>query len=108
MSGITMFYVPCANKDEALQIANALVKQRLVACANILTGCTSVYEWKGELKEEAEVILIMKTVKSLQLDVEKAISDLHSYECPGIVAFDTTEVHLPFFQWINEQTINEA
>ena len=108
MSGITMFYVPCANKAEALKIANTLVKERLVACANILDGCTSVYEWKGELKEESEAILIMKTVKSLHLDVEKAILDLHSYECPGIVAYETSEVNFPFFQWVNEQTVREA
>ena len=62
MSGITMFYVPCSDKAEALKIANALVEQRLVACANILDSCTSIYEWKGELKEESEAILIMKTV----------------------------------------------
>lgn len=108
MSDITMFYVPCADKGEALKIANSLVKERLVACANILEGCTSVYEWKGEIKEESEAILIMKTVKSLQLEVEKAIADLHSYECPGIVALDTDEVNFPFEQWINDHTIKKA
>ena len=104
MSDITMFYVPCSDKKEALSIARALVEQKLVACANIHEECTSVYEWKGELKEELEAILILKTVKSLQLEVEKAISDLHSYECPGIVALDTAEVNFPFRQWITEHT----
>lgn len=104
MSDITMFYVPCTDKAEAVKIAHALVGQRLVACANIHENCTSIYEWKGELKEEKEAILILKTVKSLQLEVEKAISDLHSYECPGIVAWETDEVNFPFEQWINDHT----
>ena len=104
MSDVTMFYVPCENREEALKIAKSLVDQRLVACANILDGCTSVYEWQGEIKEEQEAILIMKTVKSLQLEVEKAVGDLHSYECPGIVALDTAEVNFPFEKWINAHT----
>ena len=106
MSDITMFYVPCSDKAEAVKIARALVEQRLVACANIHENCTSIYEWKGEIQEDNEAILILKTVKSLQLEVEKAIADLHSYECPGIVAWDTDEVNLPFEKWINAHTKN--
>lgn len=108
MSDITMFYVPCSNKQEALKIAHSLVEQRLVACANIHESCTSVYEWKGEIREEQEAILILKTVKSLQLEVERAITDIHSYECPGIVALDTAEVNFPFKQWITEHTRSEC
>jgi len=104
MSDITMFYVPCADKGEALKIAHTLVEQRLVACANILDGCTSVYEWKGEVKEEREAILIMKTARSLQLEVEKAITDMHSYDCPGIVALDTDDVNFPFEKWVIDHT----
>lgn len=97
-----MLYVPCKDKEEAKDIAGKLVGNRLVACANILTGCTSIYEWEGKVCEEEEVILIMKTVNSLHMEVEKAITDLHSYDCPGIVALNTDEVNLPFAQWIEK------
>ena len=103
MSRMIMFYVPCPSKKEALKVAHALVSRKLIACANILDGCTSVYEWKGEIQEEQEVVLIMKTVKSLHLEVEKAITELHSYECPCVVALDTAEVNLPFVQWVERQ-----
>ena len=104
MSRMIMFYVPCPDREEALKIARSLVERRLTACANILEGCTSVYEWEGKLNEEKEVILIMKTVKSLHLEVEKAITELHSYDCPCVVALDTSEVNLPFFEWVEKQT----
>ena len=103
MSEVIMFYVPCKDKDEALEIARGLVKQKLVACANILSGCTSIYEWQGEICEEQEVILIMKTMQSLYMEVERVITGMHSYDCPGIVALDTSEVNLPFAQWIEDR-----
>ena len=99
-----MFYVPCPDREEALKISRLLVKRKLIACANILEGCTSVYEWQGELHEENECILIMKSVKSLHLEVERTILEMHSYECPCVVALDTSEVNLPFFQWVEGQT----
>lgn len=102
MSEVIMLYVPCKDKEEAKDIAGKLVGNRLVACANILTGCTSIYEWEGKVCEEEEVILIMKTVNSLHMEVEKTITDLHSYDCPGIVALNTDEVNLPFAQWIEK------
>ncbi|NQZ58339.1 MAG: divalent-cation tolerance protein CutA [Lentisphaeraceae bacterium] len=104
MSSLILFYVPCPNIEEAKKIARFLLKRRRIACANILDNCTSIYEWEGEIQEENEVILIMKTVKSLHLEVEKEIAALHPYDCPAIVALDTSEVNMPFEQWVSAQT----
>ena len=106
MSHMIMLYIPCPNKEEALTIARSLLAKKIIACANILDGCTSVYEWEGAVQEEQEVILIIKTVKSLHLEVEKAVSDLHSYDCPCVVGLETSEVNLPFMQWVQEQVGN--
>lgn len=102
-SQMIMFYVPCSGRKEAMEIARSLLSKRLIACANILPGCISLYEWEGELKEEQEAILIMKTVKSLHMEVEKSIMDLHNYKCPCIVALDTAEVNMPFVEWVQDQ-----
>ena len=102
MSEVIMLYVPCNDIEEAKKIARELVANRQVACANILPGCTSIYEWQGKICEEQEVILVMKTMNSLHMEVEKAITDLHSYDCPGIVALNTDEVNLPFAEWIEK------
>ncbi|MCM8537591.1 MAG: divalent-cation tolerance protein CutA [Lentisphaeraceae bacterium] len=106
MGNVIMLYVPCKDVDEAKGIARQLVEKKLVACANILPGCTSIYEWQGKLCEESEAILIMKTINSLHMEVEKAITDLHSYDCPGIVALNSDEVNLPFAQWIEKSVSN--
>ena len=107
MSQMIMFYVPCSGKEEAKKIAKVLLKSKLVACANIVGSCTSIYEWEGEIKEEEEAILIMKTVTSLYLDVERTIVEHHSYKCPCIVALNTAEVNMPFFQWVEERTFKK-
>ena len=105
MSDMILFYVPCPSLEVAKEIARPLVENRFVACANIINNCTSIYEWEGKVQEESEVVLILKTVKSLHLDVEREISDRHPYDCPCIVALDTAEVNMPFAQWVNAQTL---
>ena len=107
MSNMIMFYVPCPSLAEAKRIARALVEKRYIACANIFNNCTSIYEYDGRLFEENEVILIMKTMKSLYLEVEKEISERHPYECPCIVALDTAEANMPFAKWVDSQTLAE-
>ena len=57
----SLIYVTTGSRDEALAIARQLVENRLVACANVLAGTTSVYHWQGEVCEEGEVSLILKT-----------------------------------------------
>ena len=57
----TLIYVTAGSRNEALAIARELVNSRLAACANILAGTTSVYHWEGEVCEEDEVSMILKT-----------------------------------------------
>ena len=40
--------------DEAKSLAQRLVEERLIACANILPGVTSVYRWEGAICEDDE------------------------------------------------------
>tara|TARA_R110002110_G_scaffold414147_2_gene643349 strand:+ start:69768 stop:69980 length:213 start_codon:yes stop_codon:yes gene_type:complete len=56
-----MIYVTCGSVNEARQIADTLVRERLAACANIIDGMRSVYWWDGEVREGAEAVLILKT-----------------------------------------------
>ncbi len=56
-----LVYVTAAHQAEALTIGRAAVESRLAACANVLGPTTSIYEWQGEVCEEAEIALLLKT-----------------------------------------------
>ena len=49
MKGIKFFYITCPKKKEAHKIAAFLVKNKLVACANIIQNVDSVFNWKGKV-----------------------------------------------------------
>ncbi|MFC2134639.1 divalent-cation tolerance protein CutA [Bacteroidota bacterium] len=79
-----IYYVPCKNKKEARTIANELLNQRLIVCANI-SRSESVYEWEGKIKNNRESVLWIKTLDKHEEEVRNIISKLHSYEVPAII-----------------------
>ena len=81
-----LIYVPCKNEAEAKKIGRALVKEKLVCCANVIPKMHSTFIWNGKLNETSEALLLMKAVKP-HGRVKKRIEQLHSYSVPAIAAF---------------------
>ena len=77
-------YVTTGTQAEAQKIALQAIKKKLAACANIFP-IFSYYEWKGEMKEEGEWALILKTVKEKSIALQKEIEKIHSYKVPCII-----------------------
>lgn len=97
-------YMTTGSREEALTIARALVSERLAACVNILDGMTSVYEWKGEIEEGGEVVVVAKTKEILMPELTERVRALHSYDCPCIVALPVTDGNPAFLEWIRGAT----
>jgi periplasmic divalent cation tolerance protein len=86
------------------QIGRRLVEEGLAACANLLPGIHSVYRWQGEIQEDAEVLLIMKTRASLVAALEARVRALHPYELPEVVALDVSGGSPPYLDWVRGAT----
>ena len=80
-------YVTFPDKKNATRIARILVKEKLVACANLFP-ITSIYRWKGKLVEEGEWAMMGKCAKGKLRRAERRILRLHPYELPCIVWHD--------------------
>ena len=91
----------------ALQIARALVEQKLAACVSILAECTSVYRWQGRIESAGEVPLLIKTRAALYAEVEATIRRLHPYELPEIVAVSIVRGSSDYLDWITASTVTE-
>jgi periplasmic divalent cation tolerance protein len=89
----------CPSEEEANRIAKALLKQKLIACANIFP-IRSIYWWKGKLEESKEFLLIMKTLEESLEEVERRIRLLHPYEIPEIIALSVAKVSRDYEDWI--------
>lgn len=97
-------YVTAANGEEAHSIAKALVGERLIACANVLPAVQSVYWWDGAVQTDTEVVLIMKSQAGLVDRITNRVKDLHSYDCPCVVALPIEGGNSDYLEWIAAET----
>jgi periplasmic divalent cation tolerance protein len=102
MTDILIVFVTVGNEEEAIKIGRTLVEEKLIACANMVPGIRSIYRWKGEIYDERELLLVMKTRASLFDALEKRVRELHSYEVPEIVGFPITHGFPDYLKWVLE------
>jgi len=92
------------DRDAALKLARELVERRLAACVNVLGQCTSVYRWKGAVEDAQEVPLLIKSRSALYEALEAAISELHPYELPEIIAVPVVRGLADYLAWVGKGT----
>ncbi len=97
---VVFIYVTVSSEPEARVLAEAMVAERLAACANIIPGMKSVYRWEGKVGQADEVVVILKTRAALFKEVEARVKQLHSATTPCIVALPVMEGNDDFLQWI--------
>lgn len=106
MTDIWLVYSTFPNRAEALSVARQLVEKHVVACVNVVDGVTSVYRWEAELQQESEAVLIAKTSGKARDKAIELIRSLHSYDMPCITAWPIETGHVPFLNWVKDETSN--
>ena len=104
MSQTIAVYVTTANGDEARKIGRQMVQEHLAACANISDGMHAIYHWEGNLCEDNESVLLLKTRRELLEQLTTRICQLHSYTCPCIVACPIIGGNPEYLAWIDRET----
>ncbi len=97
-------YATFADTKQAQDISKIIVGERLAACANIFPPISSIYWWNDDIQSEEEVAVIFKTKEELYERLQARIKELHSYECPCIVAWKVEKGSDEFLNWLGEQT----
>ncbi len=97
-------YITCKDMEEATKISKALVQDRIGACVNILGNISSFFWWGKKVQREEEVAMIVKTRENLLNKLIERVKDMHSYECPCIVAVPIIGGNREFLSWIDEET----
>lgn len=99
-----MIYVTAADRAEAEMIGRAMVEARLAACANLLGDTTAIYWWDGAVESGGEAAIILKSRAELVPEITKAIQDIHSYDCPCVVALPIVDGNPEFLAWLEAET----
>ena len=101
MSYILVF-MTASSKSEAKKIVRSLLEEKLIACANMIDSVSSVFWWQENIKEEKEVLVIMKSHQELFNKVSTRISEVHSYDTPEILALPIVDGSSQYLEWMNK------
>jgi periplasmic divalent cation tolerance protein len=93
-----------ANRQQADVIATALIQRSIAGCVQIIGAMHSVYRWQGEVERSEECLLLIKTSIGQYAAVESAIRELHSYECPEVIATPIVAGSTDYLGWLSAET----
>jgi len=93
-------FMTASNREEAMKIVRTLLEERLIACGNIVDSVSSLFWWKGEIEEEKEVLVIMKSNKKLFKKLPKRVKELHSYDVPEILVLPIVDGSSSYLEWL--------
>lgn len=99
-----LVYTTFADAETALAVGEALVRERLAACVNVLPGMASVYAWKGAVERGQEVVAILKTREGLADALGAALKARHPYETPIILHLPVSGADPDTAAWIVAET----
>ena len=90
--------------DAAPVIARRLVQDHLVACVNVVEGLKSVYWWDGEVQEDPESLLVIKTAEDRYAELEKRLCAIHPYDVPEVLALAVDRGSEAYLSWVFDST----
>lgn len=100
-------FCTCPDADSAARIARTLVEERLAACVQALPGLVSTYRWDGAVREDAEVLLLVKTTRERFAALKSRLPALHPYASPELVAADVVDGLPAYLDWIAAETASD-
>ena len=108
MTEALIAFTAFANEEDAARVARVLVEERLVACANLLPGARSLYRWEGRVRDEREVVVLLKTRKQDWAALLSRLHDLHPYDTPELVAVRVAAGAPKYMAWLEAQLAPEG
>ncbi len=93
--------ITASKKEEARKIAAKLLKEKLVACVNIMDKVESFFWWQGKIDKAAESLIVIKSTKAKFKKIVKSVLSAHSYTVPEIIALPIIAGHKPYLDWID-------
>ena len=101
---IVVIYCTVPNKKIAKNITRVLMKHKLVACVSMIDNIKSVFSWDGEICEEKEIMMMIKTRRTNYGKVKLVIEDMHPYSIPEIIALPIVDCSEDYLKWLVKET----
>ena len=103
MTDIRLVHCTFPTAEEAALVAQDLVSSKLAACVSVSQPVLSVYQWEGKLCRESEVQATFKTTHTALKALYARVLQLHSYDCPELVAVPVVSASDDYLKWVKDQ-----
>lgn len=104
MTDCCVLLVTTNTADAAAALGRALVTEGLAACVNVVGPIRSIYRWQGEVCDDSEHLLVVKTRTGLVEAAAARIRSLHTYETPEIIALPIVAGSADYLAWLRDAT----
>ncbi len=94
--------ITASSSDEARAIGKTLVERRLAACVNIAPGVRSLFRWRGEIEDQEEALMVVKSRAELLPSIIEAVKQVHSYTVPEVIAIPILAGSTDYLAWLDE------
>lgn len=96
--------VPYRHKKAAKDITKIILKHKLAACVNLIPNIKSVFSWDGEICEEKEILMMIKTRRANYGKIKLLIEEIHPYEVPEVIALPIVDCSEEYLKWLVQET----
>lgn len=92
------------SEEEGAKLAHELIEAHLAACVQLTSPIRAIYRWKGEVYDEPEWQLWIKTTADKVDALTKWLPEHHSGDVPELIVAPITGGWKPYLDWITEET----
>ena len=102
---IIVIYCTVPSKKLAKDITKIIMKHKLAACVSMIDNVRSTFSWEGEICEEKEVLMMIKTRRDNYGKIKLVIEDMHTYNVPEIIALPVVDCSEDYLKWLVKETV---
>lgn len=99
-SEAALIWTPFGSVEEAREVAGTLLRENLVACANIMPEMLSVFRYEGQVQSASEVGVLFKTHGQLLDAATQRLAQLHPYDTPAICGWSADSAPQATREWL--------
>ena len=103
-----VIFITCNDAEEAQNIAELLLEQRLAACVNIVPEISSSFWWEGKIDTAQESLLIVKTKAKILPEIILSVKTVHTNTIPEIIALPIIDGNQDYLDWIDNEVAEEG
>lgn len=85
-------------------LAHTLVDERLAACVSVLPAMQSIYRWQGQIHEDDEHQLVIKTSADRVSALQLRLAALHPYDVPELLVLEVASGGQAYLDWLAAAT----